>query len=150
MRGELNTEISNAIHLLGLSEEDIKLLSNEEGVSVYKDCLQHFVTSGDRRWWWEDFKLPYFEFPKSEMPFNHLNDILPDPEEHVWFIAEDVHEPYYPVYDAKAGILKNIIAECFGFEYYIISKDKEWLICETHHHNLFGIGERLRSKNGHQ
>jgi hypothetical protein len=147
MIGEIITEISNAINSLKLSETEIKLLSDEECETVYKDCLNHFVKSGDRRWWWEDFKLPYFIFPNYDNPYKHLNELLPTLDEKVWFIVEDAELPIYPVYDAKAAVLKDIISECFAFEYYIIQKNKEWLICETHHNTLIGIGEKLKNKN---
>jgi hypothetical protein len=146
MLGEINTEISKAIKLLSLTEDDIKLIDSKEGESIYKDCLKHFVKSGDRRWWWEDFKEPYFIFPKVDQPFNHLNDILPDTTEKVWLMVEDILEPFYPIYDVKARLIQSIIAECIGFEYYIIAKDKEWLICETHCNELIGIGEKLKNK----
>ena len=147
MLGEINTEIFNAIKILSLTENDIKLIDPEESELIYKDCLQHFVKSGDRRWWWEDFKQPYFVFPKFELPFNHLNEILPDVTEEVWLMVEDVFESFYPIYDVKPQLIQNIIAECIGFEYYIIQKDKEWLICETHCNDLLGIGDKLRNKN---
>ncbi|WP_371717035.1 DUF6756 family protein [Pedobacter sp. KBS0701] len=42
--------------------------------------------------------------------------------------------------------ITRVLNECFLFKYYIISKDFQWLLCETHHKQLVGIGEILRKK----
>jgi hypothetical protein len=34
----------------------------------------------------------------------------------------------------------KIIGECFGFEYYLVAKDKSWLLCENHHNRVIGVG----------
>lgn len=145
--GEVKTEINQAIQKLGLNTDEIVVLNNEVGEATYYDCLKHFVKSGDKRWWWEDFKLPSFSFENIENPFEHLNEIIPDLSKNVWLIVEDTFEPYYPVYDVKASIIKDLLSECFLFEYYIIAKDKSWLICENHHNRMIGIGEVFQASN---
>lgn len=49
------------------------------------------------------------------------------------------------VYDCNPNVIKQIIGECFGFEYYIIDKKKEWLLCKNHHNRLIGIGKKIIS-----
>jgi hypothetical protein len=51
------------------------------------------------------------------------------------------------VYESRAEIIGFVVGECFAFEYYIIDKEKEWLLCENHYNLLIGIGEGLRVKN---
>ena len=145
--GEVKDEIKSAIKTLGLSGKDIKLLDDATGEKVFTDCLNYFVKSGDRRWWWEDFKQRSFSFQETDKPFELLNDIIPETKGNVWLIVEDDNEPYYPVYDTKPEIIKDIIGQCFAFEYYIIDKNKEWLICENHHNRLIGVGDKLRERN---
>lgn len=101
MNGEIVTEISNALTLLGISTEDFYLLSNEEGLKVFTACLKHFVKNGDRRWWWEDFLMPGFKFKAYNYPPDHISEILPR-ESSVWLIVENDREEYYPVYDVRA------------------------------------------------
>ncbi|MET4082027.1 hypothetical protein ABIB40_001983 [Pedobacter sp. UYP30] len=145
--GEVRQEINNAVMALHYSEVEIKKLDSKEGKRVFEELLNHFVKSGDRRWWWEDFDQDSFDFVDYEKPFNHLVDIIPTLTENVWLMVEDDQEDYYPIYDCKASIIGNIISECFGFEYYVIDKSKEWLICENHHKRLIGIGEKLKERN---
>ena len=139
--GEVKKEIENAVQVLGLSFEDIKLLDHESGKKVYFDCLKHFVNSGDRRWWWEDFKLYSFTVGDYDKPFDYLREFIPDLNSKVWLMVEDDNEEYYPIYDCNPDIIPSLIRECYGFEYYVISKDKKWLICENHHSTLIGTGE---------
>jgi hypothetical protein len=62
-------------------------------------------------------------------------------------MVEDDQLEFNPIYDVKPAIIKDIIGNCFGFEYYIIAKDKSWLLCENHHSRLFGVGDKLRQHN---
>ena len=134
-------EIKQAINTLDLTLEDVQLLPPNLGEIIFKDCLAHFVRSGDRRWWWEDFNQEVsFCIEDAELPFERLNEIIPELESKVWLIVEDDDEPFYPVYEIVAKRITEIIGESFGFEYYIIPKDKSWLICENHHSQLIGIG----------
>jgi hypothetical protein len=139
--GEIKEEISIAIKSLGLTSEDIIGLDYETGKKIFSECLNHFVKSGDRRWWWEDFKQYSFSIDHYEKPFEHLNELIPDLNKKVWLMVEDDQEEYYPIYDCNPKIIKDLIGECVGFEYYIIAKDKKWLICENHHSRLIGAGE---------
>ena len=138
--GEVKEEVNNAIDTLGLKDTDILLLEDKEGRELYFDLLKTFVKSGDRRWWWEDFKHESSSIDHFEHPLIHLENFIPDLDNHVWFMVEDDQEDYYPIYDCSPKVIGNILNECFGFEYYIISKDKKWLICENHHSRLIGLG----------
>ncbi|MEQ9439212.1 MAG: hypothetical protein RIG62_09190 [Cyclobacteriaceae bacterium] len=145
--GEVNKEISTAIKTLKYSEEQIKLLDFDSCKELYYELLDRFVKSGDRRWWWEDFKQDSFDFHAYERPFEKLNELIPELNEKVWLMVEDDEEEFYPIYDCEPSIIRNIIGECFGFEYYVIDKNKDWLICENHHDRLIGIGQKLKDKN---
>jgi len=145
--GEVNQEISKTIKTLKYSDEQIKLLDFNTCKELYYELLDFFVKSGDGRWWWEDFKQESFDFHEYERPFEKLNEIIPDLKKKVWLMVEDDQEEYYPIYDCEPSIIGLIIGECFGFEYYVISKTKDWLICENHHNRLIGLGQRLKERN---
>jgi len=145
--GEVSKEISNAIKENRFTAKQINKLDGILGKRIYDDLLNHFVKSGDRRWWWEDFKVESFNFKEYEKPFEHLNQILIEFQNNVWLMVEDDQEEFYPIYDCSPAIVGKLIGDCFGFEYYLIDKNKEWLICENHHNRLIGIGEKLKDKN---
>jgi hypothetical protein len=145
--GQVTEEIANAIEALHLDVSDIRLLDKIDGKKVFDDLLTHFVKSGDRRWWWEDFKDVSFSFSGNTKPFELLNEIIPETKDKVWLMVEDDQEDFYPIYETRPEIISQIIGECFGFEYYLIDKNKDWLICENHHNQLIGVGDKLRTKN---
>ncbi|PHN02585.1 DUF6756 family protein [Flavilitoribacter nigricans] len=146
--GQVKQEISNAIQTLSLTQGDIELLNDKLGLEVYNKCLNRFVKSGDRRWWWEDFKSTSFSVADLEKLFEHLERYIPDLENHVWLMVEDDDEDFYPIYNCNPKKIGKLISECFGFEYYIISKDLKWLLCENHHSRLIGTGDfKKENKN---
>ncbi len=54
--GQVTEDIDNVIKTLGLTNEDITLLDKKFGRQIFDQLLKHFVKSGDRKWWWEDFR----------------------------------------------------------------------------------------------
>jgi hypothetical protein len=147
LMGDVKNEIENAIKVLGLSQNHFRLLDDVAGKETFTDVLNHFVKPGACRWWWEEFKQPSFLFREVENPFEHLTDIIPETDGNVWLIVEDDEESFYPVYDARPEFIKNILDECFAFEYYVVDKNKEWLLCENHHNSFIGVGNKLREHN---
>lgn len=144
--GQVKEEIFEAIQTLSLATNDIELLDEKNGHEIYAQCLDRFVKSGDRRWWWEDLKDPSFSISDHKNPFEHLEEYIPNLENHVWLMVEDTEEAFYPIYDCHPRVIEKLIGECFGFEYYIISKDLQWLLCENHHSRLIGAGD-FREEN---
>ena len=138
---KIKEEIANAIYTLLLTTVDIQLLDNKKGLEIYTKCLTTFVKSGDRKWWWEDFKDISFSISNLERPFEHLEEYIPQLNNHVWLMVEDNEEDFYPIYDCNPRLIGKIIDECFVFEHYIISKNLKWIICENHHSRLIGAGE---------
>ncbi|MDH7447590.1 DUF6756 family protein [Aquimarina sp. 2201CG14-23] len=143
--GTVKTEIAQAIKTLKLKQEDICLVSDVK--SLYLELLVHFVKSGDRRWWWEDFKQEAFYFKEYEFPFQQIINIIPKNVDTVWLMVEDDEEKYYPIYNCKPSVIAQLIGECTAFEYYVIDKNKQWLLCENHSDQLIGVGEQLRIIN---
>lgn len=143
-------EISQAIHRLGLDPTQVRLLPSPEGEEVFRATLSHFVASGDRQWWWEDFRTPgtSFTFDGGD-GWKRLPQIVPDPKESVWFITEDDSLPYYPVFETTPEIASLVIGECYGFEYYLVAKDLTWLLCETHHNVVFAVGNAVETRLQH-
>ncbi len=144
--GEVTLEFENAIKKLNLGEDIVYKTDLATNRKLYLQFLDHFVNGKDRRWWWEAFKTS-FVFVKLEYYPEHLNEIIPDLTKNVWFMIEDDQEDFYPIYDVKPTLIGDLLGECFGFEYYIINKNMDWLICETHHNELIGIGDILRTHN---
>lgn len=141
---EVLEEVNKAISLLNLQGEIH--LADQNGV-LYLELLNHFVKGGDRRWWWESFKLESESIAfEDDKGFERIISLVPDPSEVVWFIVEDDQLPYYPIFECSVSSAVSIIGECFGFEYYLIPKNKNWLICENHHNYVIGVGNKITKR----
>src|SRR5690349_18117461 len=97
----IKDEIQKAIQRLALHRSDIHLLPDGEGHEIFTIALTHFVGSGNRRWWWEDFRLPSTTVQvTNQKGFEYIGQIVPNKKEKIWFIVEDARLPFYPVYEA--------------------------------------------------
>ncbi|HEX5785529.1 MAG TPA: DUF6756 family protein [Burkholderiaceae bacterium] len=134
-------EINSAAKTLGLVPPEFRELPTAESETIFFEVLRHFVASGDRRWWWEDFREPGTSvmFPAGD-GWKLMPEIAPNPDESVWFIAEDDQLPHYPVFETTPRIASKIIGECYGFEFYLVAKSFDWLLCETHHNRVCAVG----------
>jgi hypothetical protein len=142
-------EIEKARITLGLEEADIHLLSPEKNADLYNELCVHFVEGGDRKWWWESFKEKEQSLlVEGEMGFKLIPSLVPDPDERLWFVVEEDQMKFYPIYETTASLASSVIGECYGFEYYLIPKDKSWLLCENHHDRIIGIGSCVTGKLG--
>jgi hypothetical protein len=126
-----------------------KVMPPENAKAIYQEALAHFTTAqGNPRWWWEHFRkqlpLTSRQFD-DDMAFRRIIELVPEPENEVWFIPEDDEDPY-PVYSATPRVIQQILGEGFYYEYLLFDKDRRWLLCETHHSEMIGIGEPVASK----
>ncbi|WP_428330653.1 DUF6756 family protein [Mucilaginibacter sp.] len=145
--GDVKDNFEEAIKTLNLSADIVNRLNNEANQKLYLELLDRFVDGGDRRWWWEAFKTS-FRFPDYDYPAEHLIKIIPDLKKKVWIMIEDDQLPFYPIYEIQTLYIPLLIDECFfEFEYYVIDKDMEWLICVNHHNYLIGVGHQLQAYN---
>ena len=141
---QITEEIQSAINSLNLNAL-VKRVDASIEEELFYDLLNTFVEGGDRRWWWEAFKAPS-DFFCPESGYEALTSLVPDIYEKVWFVVEDDQLSYYPIYEATTDQVVKIVGECFSYEYYLIPKDKRWLLCETHHNSIVGIGKEVIRK----
>lgn len=143
----VTTEIESVLRKLGISSKSFRLLPSDEGSVLYQELFTEFVTGADRRWWWEAFSKPSssknFEDGKG---FERIVELVPNPEERVWFVVEEDQLPFFPIYEATPNAIQKVIGECYAFEYYIIPKSKSWLLCENHHNRVIGVGKQVASR----
>ena len=139
-------EILRATRELGFSDERFRRLAAEEAANVYQSALKHFVPKGNPRWWWEHFPSSVSVHVPDVAGWKLLNDLVPDADERVWFIAEDFVAPGYSVWEASVRDSQNVIAECYQFEYSLIQQRLAWLVCENHHCVLIAVGNPVEDR----
>jgi hypothetical protein len=71
--------------------------------------------------------------------------IAPDPDERVWFIAENWHggSPPCYVFEGRPAAVVGVLGNSHGFEYLMASKRLEWLIAEDHHGVIVVAGQAV-------
>jgi hypothetical protein len=140
-------EIGAAVTRLGLDEGTFAEVPPSEARLLVSQFLAVFTGGVEAYRWWECFTLPSKSVVfKDGQAYQSLLDIVPDPDAHVWFVAEDDEPLSYPVYDATPRGAQQVIGECYYFEYYLISKDLSWLLCENHHDALIGVGAAIAER----
>ena len=139
-------EIQQATETLGFSAERFRRLLPELARDVYQSALRHFVPRGNPTWWWEHFPASTSVYFATGDGWRLLVELVPDADERVWFIAEDCVSPEYSVWEASVRDVQAVIAECYGFEYYLVQPQFRWLLCENHHDVVVAVGAEVESK----
>ena len=142
----VKAEIRSAVEKLKLPTSVFRELPDKEAEEIYWKALRFFVSEGEPRWWWEHFvACTCTDFPAGD-GWRHIPEFVPDTSERVWFIVEDDSLSFYPVYKATPTAICEVIGECYAFEYYIVQREFQWLLCETHHNTMIAVGEVVEMK----
>lgn len=93
-------------------------------------------------WWWESFKDPQYRLFFEDGPAYTLLTQLLDIHELVWFVACDSNtDPSkFWLFEGSVQAVQLMLHNSYTFEYYVVSKKYLWLLCETDHHELIGLG----------
>jgi hypothetical protein len=142
-------EIRSATQSLGFTPARFRILAPKEAAQVYQSALRHFVPTGQPRWWWEHFRACMRIDFSSRDGWKHLSEFVPDPDERVWFIAEDIAPTEYSVWEATTRDVQDVIGECSGFEFYLVQHQFRWLLCENHHNVVIGVGREVEDRLRH-
>ena len=144
MASSVTDELKAALATLELSDEQFEIIPDREGHANFNELLQAFTDGVDCRWWWERFSHDSFSVTfEDRQAFTRICSVVPDPDQRVYFVVEDDSAAFFPVCLTTPRIAQKVIGECFGFEYYLIPKDRSWLLCENHHDAMIGVGERI-------
>jgi hypothetical protein len=151
-RTDFRADIAAVVQALNLAPSDFRLLGLHEYESILLSIIDQFTTLDhqgvNQRWLWDAFKNPSCSMPLDDAT-TVLKELVPIGET-VWFIAEDArrNKRYgnYWVYEGKIGPIVDVIRETYYFEYYVVSKKFEWLLCENHHDILMAVGHPMVDK----
>jgi hypothetical protein len=143
----LRDALNDATKCLALDANRFRLLGPHEYESVLRVVTEQFLDVGEKGLnyyrWWENFRGNTASFHTSNA-YKLLPKLLPH-NQPLWFIAEDSSKKnaYFWVYEADAEAIVQVLAESHQFEYYIVSKKRDWLLCENHHEVLVAVGEPM-------
>jgi len=146
----LRDDIQKAKKEISLNENLLKEVSHLEYEEILKKINSKFLTTNkydDKIWWWQSYKdlKSYAIHFKKGLAFEILDKLLPNKEIKYWFIASEENGKYW-LYESGIETIKTIIGEMYGFEYYIVDKKYNWILCENHHDILIALGKEIADK----
>lgn len=135
----LRDEITAILNELSISDfHFVRLTAYEE---LLDRIAERFLVRGraDLKyiWLWEHFREPAFSFSASS-PIGFLGERLPK-DQRYWFLASDEDGKYW-VADTTGGAMIQVLEEMRCFEYYIVERKLQWILCENHHGVLIQSG----------
>ena len=141
----LKHELLQIASVLSLPSTRFRAVGAAEWEPVMKKIEDKFVRApyGRLRWWWTHFKFPHYGMQLPVQFYEVLHNLLPT-QAHAWFIVEEGDKHW--LFEGRIDAIQQVLAECYFFEFYIVSKKYDWLLCETHHDVLCGIGDSLVEK----
>ena len=156
----MRSEIAEALNVLGLPPEDlapVRLMQYRPILHRILTTFTHYGALGrNKLWLWEGFKGETHAVPLSAPVGYRCLDRLIPADERVWLVVEDWNgdkrDGQYWLFEGRVATVRAVLEEVFPFEYYVVDKHYDWLLCETHHNVLIAVGQsmvdRLRQFEG--
>jgi hypothetical protein len=144
----ISDELSDAVKKLGIGPDHFRRVTSDEAGEII-DAIERLFLDRNTRPWWENLRSRSLSVAfRDQRGFERLPKIVPSSDT-AWFVADDPWTLSLLPYKASASAIKGVLGESTAFEYYIVSGDMDWLICENHHGFLIAVGlkavDRLRS-----
>lgn len=147
---ETRAQITQAAKMLGL-ESQIRLIEPHryqgilERIVASRTMLEKNATSAV--WLWESLREPIASTSASESVA--VLEALVQSGEPVWFVAEadstKKHGNFW-LYESTIDAICAVLRALPLFEYYVVSKKLDWIVCENHHGQVIASGEPMASR----
>ena len=146
----LRAAIYNVKKTHTIPNEHFKEVSPLNHEAIFKKINSTFLTTrqyNDSHYWWRNYKnLDHYGIHfKDRFAFEQLEKIVPITKALFWFVASEQNGKYW-LYESDLESIKLILSEMYGFEYYLIDKKYQWILCENHHDILIGMGAIITRK----
>ena len=143
-KSELMQSVNEDRYLLELIKEQLRQIDDAQQRDVLDRLKQFLGVRHHRLWKWEELNRAYtsiqFEDPQS-LPY--LGQLVPDPQEPVWFLFHVWTLSGPPVYEGTIVEIGKIIKERNNLQCYIIAKHFSWLVAKNHRNEVIAIGEEV-------
>lgn len=114
----------------------VKKLELDERREILDLILKRYINiSGKSGWLWEN--LIHYETLTDDMAWSYIKDFVKDNECIMFFNQEEEKEMFLI---QSGDDLNYVLAETYGFEFYITNKQCSYLLCFNHHNVLYGCG----------
>jgi hypothetical protein len=145
----LEAEIREAAERLGLPPSRFRILPEDAASEVWRGVEARFVVEPRSGWWWSWFQpepASAHYIGEASYGYRYITEVVPPDSAALWLIAGDCLDRSFVVCEGSIEDIRDVIGECFGFEYYVIPKGFDWLLCENHHDILIAVGDAVRDR----
>jgi hypothetical protein len=145
----LEAETREAAERLGLPRSRFRILPEDEASKVWQGVEARFVGEPRSGWWWSWFQPEPASARytgEASYGYHYITEVVPPDSAALWLIAGDCLDRSFVVCEGSIEDIRDVIGECFGFEYYVVPKDLDWLLCENHHDTLIAVGDAVRDR----
>jgi len=130
---------------LGIKPDEFNAVGIYEWPEIMKKIEESFIIKKNSNIkfnrWWENLKEPQYGINVDSHPFHCINQLI-DGNEKIWFVACDSNNDpsKFWLFQGYIKPILKLLDEHYRFEFYLVSKKYEWLLCLNHHDNLIGLG----------
>lgn len=136
----LSQEIAGAQQALAIHSAVFHAVAPSDADDIVRSVKHAFLTIPEQTsyfWWDQPLRNQALGVEFREPGVRQIGHLVPDIEQLVWFITNvegrGEEEPI-AIYEGTPDAAQRIVQEVRGrHEYYLVSKQLAWLICETHH-----------------
>ncbi|MGB8355218.1 MAG: DUF6756 family protein [Chthoniobacteraceae bacterium] len=128
----LRNDITSAIK--NQSEIDFEFVRLNRYQEILKRIAERFLAKGclslTHIWLWEEFRHTVCNTQPPDVIAAIKQRLLPT--ERYWFLASEEDGKYWVANATGSGIISTL-KEMYPFEYYIVDRTMNWILCENHH-----------------
>ncbi len=134
--------VREAIASLDLIDE-ARETSRDEVQPILSRIAREFVNDSRSVWWWQSLvdDKPSAEVDAQGAGHQFIPELCPD--EICWFVVTDDQGSNWSVFEAKPSTISAILSNCHFFEYFVASRDLDWIVFENHHDLIIGMGDSV-------
>ena len=151
---DFKSEILAVAGNLGLTADEFDSVGIYEWPEIMKKIETKFVIRRNSNtkfnWWWEDLKGEQVAkaFPEDN-GWTYLAQLV-DKNEKVWFVGCNSKNDAtkFWLFQGYVEPIQKVLSEMYSFEYYLISRKYEWMLCENHHGVMIGLGSIMDRLEG--
>jgi hypothetical protein len=146
---DLGREIRDAVARLAWPASRFRVLHDGEASEVWRSVESRFVVEPRSGWWWSWFRpepVSARYIGEASYGYRYITEVAPPNPDPLWLIAGDCLDRSFAACEGSIEDIRDVIGECYGFEYYIAPKDLSWLLCENHHDVLIAVGDAIRAR----
>jgi hypothetical protein len=150
-RYETPNSILKAARELSLDDRSFRLVHGGRALKILNRVFASFTVGGAANraeyWLWQDFSEPCVAFHGPHELATLLS--LGPPGTLVWLLVEDEagfkEGPPFWVFETTLSTAVAVLKNHHLLEFYIVSRNFDWLISENHHDVLFAVGNHAVS-----